>query len=267
MSGDSSECLLLIIDPPADGAWNMAVDEALLDEVAASGRPVLRFYQWQQPTLSLGYFQRAADRALHAASATAAVVRRLSGGGAILHDRELTYSLILPPTHRLARDTQRLYDVVHQTLVTELSKHTLKNNTSWTFELYPVPSTNSADEEPFLCFQRRTQGDIILAPSEQSSHLPSLKIVGSAQRRRRGIVLQHGSILLSQSPLAPELLGIAETTNTQLSASELVETLPMRFAEQLQLSLQSGTLSKPLIERARHFQREKYESTDWIERR
>lgn len=245
----------------------MAVDEALLDEVAASGRPVLRFYQWQQPTLSLGYFQRAADRALHAASADAALVRRLSGGGAILHDRELTYSLILPATHRLARDTQRLYDAVHQTLVTELSKHALEENTLWTFELYPVPSTNSADEEPFLCFQRRTQGDIVLAPSEQTSHLPSPKIVGSAQRRRRGIVLQHGSILLSQSRLAPELPGIAETTDAQLSASELVETLPLRFAEPLQLSLQSGTFSERLVERAKQLQREKYESTDWTERR
>lgn len=245
----------------------MAVDEALLDNVAASGRPVLRFYQWQQPTLSLGYFQRASDRALHAASADAALVRRLSGGGAILHDRELTYSLILPPTHLLARDTQRLYDAVHQTLVAELSKHALKENTSWTFELHPAPSTNTADEESFLCFQRRTPGDIVLASSQQLSHLPSPKIVGSAQRRRRGIVLQHGSILLSQSPFAPELLGIAETTDTRLSASDLEETLPMRFAEKLQLSLQSGTLSKQLIERAKHLQREKYESTDWTERR
>ena len=74
----------------------MAVDEALLETAASLGVPTLRFYQWQEPTMSLGYFQEYADRLRHAASAGCPTVRRASGGGAIMHDRELTYSLAVP---------------------------------------------------------------------------------------------------------------------------------------------------------------------------
>src|SRR5687767_13677741 len=92
--------LRLLIDPPASGAWNMAVDEALLAS-AAAGVATLRFYTWSQPTLSLGYFQHAHQRDAHAASRSCPLVRRASGGGAILHDRELTYSLAVPLRQRL----------------------------------------------------------------------------------------------------------------------------------------------------------------------
>jgi len=71
--------------------------------------------------LSLGYFQAYRDRARHPASAAAAVVRRLSGGGALLHDRELTYSLCLPATHPLARRSPELYEAVHRSLIDALS--------------------------------------------------------------------------------------------------------------------------------------------------
>ena len=79
----------------------MGVDEALLMDAVENGVATLRFYQWSEPTLSLGYFQRYADREQHTASRNCAVVRRQTGGGAILHDRELTYSLALPANHRI----------------------------------------------------------------------------------------------------------------------------------------------------------------------
>src|SRR5688500_9559950 len=88
--------LRVITDPPASGAWNMAVDEALLESAATGSVATLRFYEWHEPTLSLGYFQPAADREQHAASRACPLVRRASGGGAIVHDRELTYSLAWP---------------------------------------------------------------------------------------------------------------------------------------------------------------------------
>ena len=72
----------LIVDPPLDGAWNMGFDEALLEQAADPGIATLRFYQWQEPTLSLGYFQTYDERDTHAESRQAAVVRRQSGGGA-----------------------------------------------------------------------------------------------------------------------------------------------------------------------------------------
>jgi len=95
MAGRAHPTCRLIVDRPAPGAWNMAVDEALLDAAVEQGVAALRFYQWSEPTLSLGYFQRHADRDSHAASHDCTLVRRQSGGGAILHDRELTYSLTL----------------------------------------------------------------------------------------------------------------------------------------------------------------------------
>src|SRR3954464_5256758 len=91
-------CSLIIAAPP-DGAWNMALDEALLHRAETDGMATLRFYGWREPTLSLGYFQQHADRALHPASENCTLIRRASGGGAILHDRELTYSIALPKSH------------------------------------------------------------------------------------------------------------------------------------------------------------------------
>src|SRR3981189_824115 len=83
----------LLLDPPAGGAWNMAVDEVLLDGVAAGeAPPTLRFYQWTPPCLSLGYFQAIDVVDFEGCRAHGVeVVRRPSGGRTILHDRELTY--------------------------------------------------------------------------------------------------------------------------------------------------------------------------------
>ena len=95
------ECRLLRHEPAA-GAWNMAVDEVLLDRAQDHAAPCLRVYGWSEPTLSLGYFQTYSDRQQHAASQNCAAVRRLTGGGAILHDDEITYSVLLPGDHPLA---------------------------------------------------------------------------------------------------------------------------------------------------------------------
>src|SRR3569833_2236254 len=89
----------LIVDESRGGELNMAIDELLAD----AARPVLRFYAWRPATLSLGYFQAYADRHAHAASLGCPVVRRSSGGGAIVHDHEITYSLVVPVGHPWAR--------------------------------------------------------------------------------------------------------------------------------------------------------------------
>ena len=115
-----TECRL-VMDPPAAGAWNMAVDEVLWQWSAETGRPCWRFYRWQEATLSLGYFQAYEDRGRHAASRDCPVVRRPSGGGAIIHDAELTYSFALPREHRLAGRPVRLYEIVHATLIDVLA--------------------------------------------------------------------------------------------------------------------------------------------------
>ena len=107
----------LLVDPPAGGPWNMALDEALLEASAAQGGLFLRFYSWLPATLSLGYFQSHADRAAHAASVDCPLVRRPSGGGAIVHDRELTYALVVPAMHPRVGDAASLYNKLEHVIL------------------------------------------------------------------------------------------------------------------------------------------------------
>ncbi|MCH2113720.1 MAG: lipoate--protein ligase family protein [Pirellulales bacterium] len=264
--GAKTSCRLLV-DPPAEGTWNMALDEALLNASLESQLATLRFYQWSRPTLSLGYFQRYEDRTGHLASQIVPVVRRLSGGGAILHDREVTYSLSLPASHHLASDTQALYDALHATLIEFLQGAILQATPSWKTVRCASPSKSPASQVPFLCFERRFLGDILLlneaAPASRIEH----KIVGSAQRRRRGGVLQHGSILLSRSPMAPELSGIQEITRIAIHPEDLFSALPDALAHALNLDLQTGPMPNDLRNLAQKIQREKYEVDTWTQRR
>jgi lipoate-protein ligase A len=111
----------LLIDGTGPGAWNMAVDEILLRRSAADGGPpTLRFYGWSEPTLSLGYFQPYDHPRLHAANRVCDVVRRASGGGAILHHHDLTYSLALPVVDRWSNTADKLYRHVREALIVVL---------------------------------------------------------------------------------------------------------------------------------------------------
>lgn len=210
----------LLLDPPADGAWNMAVDELLLDQAAATGRPSLRFYTWREATVSLGYFQTYADRFRHAASSRCPLVRRLTGGGAIVHDAELTYSLSLSVKHPLAARTQDLYHAAHEALVNTLASLGVPA------KICDGGSGLEPTAEPFLCFQRRAAGDVIVDGE---------KIAGSAQRRRRGAILQHGSVILRTSTAAPELPGLEALTGIRLPPTELADLWGVRLREGLGL--------------------------------
>lgn len=240
----------LILDPPASGSWNMAVDEALLSSASATGAATLRFYTWEPATLSLGYFQAVKDRAEHPPSLACPLVRRWTGGGAILHDRELTYCLTLP-AGRPWPAAKDLYDLVHRALIATLAQWGIAA------ELYrdKVPDCRAASEAaphhppPFLCFQRRACSDVVL-----HGH----KIAGSAQRRRRGAVLQHGSVLLARSPFAPELPGIAELSGQTLLAEALAQRWVRHLAVALGVSVEPRQLSPQELAQARHWQAERF---------
>lgn len=177
--------LHLFRDPPLDGPTNMARDEHLLHSDAR--RPAaLRIYGWDPPTLSLGYFQKYAALAdLDEEVRGLMVVRRLTGGGAILHDREVTYCLVCDDSVPLARRAPvELYRLAHvcwcealalDGLVTELAP-----------EHFPLPTPRTG---PFFCFERPGRTDLLLG---------GVKLLGSAQRRLPGRVLQHGSLLLER---------------------------------------------------------------------
>ena len=281
----------LIIDPPQPGAWNMAVDEWLLRSAADNGVLTLRFYQWAEPTLSLGYFQQHVDRQLHAASLACPLVRRSSGGGALMHHHELTYSLAVPASHPLAQRAEELYYAVHETLV-ELLQHqaSLAGGTATAAGKFKLcEATDSRGKgEPFLCFLRRSRGDVLFAPADPhllQTNDRCAKLCGSAQRRHRGAVLQHGGILLARSPQAPELLGLNELLranecpnpndyskpNSEAPPAITADTLRERWLEplagRLKLALQEesvlGEEVKPEIESIAA----KFLHSEWVERR
>jgi lipoate-protein ligase A len=261
----------LLLDPPAAGAWNMAVDETLLEAAAAEGLCTLRFYQWAEPTLSLGYFQAYADRDGHEASRGCAVVRRPSGGGAILHDIDLTYSLAVPDHHPLAVDRLRTYRVVHHALIEVLAGLGIEASLFAPGGTAGSPSSagNAVGQanratprqpdlprrEPFLCFQRRAPGDVLVEGE---------KIAGSAQRRCRGAVLQHGSVLLARSAAAPELVGLKELTARTIPVEEFIQSWLARLSGALAIRWQSGSLGEAHRRRAAQLATEKYGSPTWI---
>jgi len=177
--------LHVLHDPPLDGATNMARDEALLH--ADTFRPaVLRLYAWAPPTLSLGYFQQADDlAALPPAIRGLPVVRRLTGGGAILHDREVTYCLVLDDSVPLARQSPlALYEAAHTAWRDALAADGLAADLAPPDFPLPTPRTG-----PFFCFAKPGRTDLVFE---------ARKVLGSAQRRVSGRVLQHGSLLLAQ---------------------------------------------------------------------
>jgi lipoate-protein ligase A len=252
--------LRLLIDPPRDGPWNMAVDEALLETAAERGVGTLRFYTWQEPTLSLGYFQSLAERAQHPPSSGCPLVRRASGGGAILHDQELTYSLALPRLGTAA--ARELYDAAHLALIAALAQLGVSSALHQTVEgcrsaIHPEKPVDRSNE-PFLCFQRRTCTDVILGEA---------KIAGSAQRRRRGAVLQHGSVLLERSRFAPELPGICELTGNALCPSQLIERWLDQLTHRLHVTPIDGALTPAEAGRSHALAADRFADESFLARR
>lgn len=221
------ECRLLLETEPNSGAWNMAVDEALLETAVAEERATFRWYRWSEPTLSLGYFQNLKEIEAEPRWAGLPKVRRLTGGGAILHHHEWTYSLVIPAKLAIVRRPEDLYDVVHEAIVDCLRRCG-----------YPATirgKTRSHSPEPFLCFSRSDSHDVVLA-----GH----KILGSAQRRRKGAILQHGSLLVRSSPTTPEHLGLTDLVPSGSLDQATLAMVPQRLAQ----AVVSGSLSEKELE-------------------
>ena len=194
----------LIVDSQHDGPTNMARDEALLESIGSGASPpTLRFYQWSPATISLGYFQDYAEyEALAAPAGSLAVVRRQTGGGAILHDLELTYSLTVPVDHPfVAGNASRMYDRVHN------AASQLLRELSVPVERGPSQGGGCSQRGPFFCFERHGPIDLLVG---------GRKIMGSAQRRTVHAVLQHGSLILDSRYPQQKCATLAEFASTEL---------------------------------------------------
>ncbi len=230
----------------------MAVDEVLLEWSGRTGACGFRFYAWDEPTLSLGYFQAYDERAGHAPSRACPVVRRATGGGAILHDRELTYSLVVPRAHPLGAERLALYRAVHRALIELLALRGVAAG------LAQSPCEPGDRREPFLCFQRRAPGDVVAR---------GLKIAGSAQRRSRDAVLQHGSVLLGRSSAAPEIEALGDLAQVAADPAKLVEAWLPHLAAGLGVEWHREPLSPWERNRAEALVRSKYGCEDWTRNR
>lgn len=173
-------------DPPQTGIINMAVDRQILEAVdAGTSDAVLRFYQWSEPTISLGYFQKETeiDQLPHLLQ-TLPRVKRMTGGGAILHDRELTYSLTVPLQGN--EPVNDLYRLVHDIFIQLLREKGIDA------QYRGFSDKGNSQRGPFFCFARNHELDIVVA-------MPGGKLLGSAQRRTKNAALQHGSLILEKT--------------------------------------------------------------------
>ena len=265
----------LLITPPARGAWNMAADESILEHMGhGDSLPTLRLYAWDPACLSLGRAQPFSDVDTNRLQARGwEVVRRATGGRAILHTDELTYSVIAPNNEpSVAGTVLESYNRLAQALLLAVK------NLELPVELNSNAAQNGILRNNPVCFE---------VPSTYEITVDGKKLIGSAQARKKEGVLQHGSLpltgdlaricqaLVYESELAREdaskrLLARAATVESALARAVSWETAAQAFIHafeaQLGLSLKRGELSESESRRADELVKEKYDHPSWTER-
>lgn len=229
----------LILDEDLDGAHNMAVDAALLDEVERSPIPrtIVRFYSWRRPTISLGRHQRIDSAVDHVFCSQNGIdiVHRPTGGRAVLHEDELTYAVVSNDSRSFGDTIYANYKSVSEALCQG-------------FNRLGVPATLAPETRRLAPNPRGADLPCFVSPSRYELTVQGRKIVGSAQRRLRRSFLQHGSMpvtcdreklaLATSMPdaglLYEEMAGIAEFLRVRPALGEfreaLVEGFRSRFA-------------------------------------
>ncbi len=265
----------LIRTPAAAGAWNMAVDEAILEAV---GRrkvlPTLRLYAWDPPCLSLGFAQSVQDVDREALERYSwQLVRRPTGGRAILHTDELTYSVIAPLDEpRVAGGVLESYRRLAEALRNALERLGLPARAE---KEYALPQGSSASGP--VCFE---------VPSNYEITVNGKKLVGSAQARRKEGVLQHGSLPLSgdltritRALVYPDEAAreratqrlLAHATNAEHSGShigweESAQVFRDAFEDTLNLIFEEENLSSAELRHADELVVQKYANSTWTDR-
>ncbi len=241
----------------------MARDETMLQMVCEDPSAVLfRFYRWSEPTLSLGYFQSYGEALEDPRWRNVPIVRRPTGGGAIWHHHELTYAIVVPRDHALAKDAASLYFLIHRIAAHTLEGWHVKTDQRWVGKSERDRSARvPASERSFLCFNDHAPNDVLIGRN---------KVIGSAQRRRKGAVLQHGSILFRQSDRTPEFPGIldafkgsAHLLDEVAWPSHLASTLSSSLAK----SLEHTPWPESMLRHSETIERDVYRNDAWTRRR
>jgi len=190
---------LLLNSGKCEPAFNMALDEALLESVAYLGGPVLRFYGWNEPAATFGYFQKFAE--VERTTRLRPLIRRPTGGGLVPHDADWTYSLVFPPGHEWhALKAEESYRRVHEWLRRAFANLKIETELAPTAKKrFPI-RTSQREEVPSQ--SEKSQSLLTLAASGQcfAGHEKSdllwrgKKIAGAAQRRNRLGLLIQGSV-------------------------------------------------------------------------
>jgi lipoate-protein ligase A len=254
----------LLHDGRASGARNMAVDHALAD-CLAGGEAVLRLYRWERPTLSLGRNEPAALYPMEAIRSKGMdVVRRPTGGRAVLHDAELTYAVVAPIGTWAPRAA---YRVINEALAAALRSLGAPVAVS-------EGSVHALGPDAGPCFRSPAAGEVVAS---------GRKLVGSAQARIGGALLQHGSILLggSQRALGDETAGpdSGPVTLSELIPHVSIDEVAGAVAESLRMRLggewgqacdgesNNGELRPTEDEAALRLEAERYGRDTWTWRR
>jgi lipoate-protein ligase A len=264
----------LIVQPPQDGATNMAIDEAIAERIGAGlAPPTLRFYAWEPACLSLGYAQPIADVDRERLRAQGwGIVRRLTGGRAILHIDEVTYSVAAPIDEpRVKGGVLESYRRLSQGLMAGLE------GLGMLVQAERALKSSRGSDRP-VCFE---------VPSDYEITTQGRKMLGSAQTRRYGTVLQHGALPLygditricealifpdevareaARERVRERAITLEAALGERLELEQVAGVLAAGFARALNLDLDPAQLSSEELARAGILRKTKYASQEWTER-
>ncbi len=252
----------------------MAVDEAIMESVGRGEvPPTLRIYGWRPPGVSLGRFQEVGQQVDIAAVRQRGwdLVRRPTGGRAILHDDEVTYSVCVPQSQLQDGDSVlRSYQYLSRGIQQGLQL--LGVEAQLGRQPYSALNKGSRRQQPAICFAQSTRADMTAA---------GRKIVGSAQVRRNRTILQHGSVPITLNiadhlavmpgdgtageaqTLSRAAVGVSDLLGRQVTYQQLAEALVAGFGDALELELQTGQLTDAEEDRAGQLRAEKYTTDEW----
>lgn len=228
-----------------DAYTNMAIDEAIfIGREKLALLATLRFYSWRPAAVSIGYFQRIEDPCLEEYKRQKlTIVRRFTGGGAILHTNEITYSLACPSNEFPAfRDIVKTQQLVHQAIILGLQ------NLGINAEL---ERKETKGPDPYFCFVTPSKYDVV----EEGR-----KIAGSAQRTRNRAFFQHGSILMDNNITS-------ESIKEKKDRGKIIDGLILGFEKGLGIRLVPGQLTKEEVKLSQELRETKYSTRNWNYRR